>query len=165
MTRANDEADVAERLVSRATSSAEVVLKAEREPAVPGQAVKNERRAETRYAINLSVTLVGDHNFYVGFSENLSEGGIFVRTQQVLPIGTRLEVTLTLPTCSTAVRAVGIVRWVRLPDAVREEHNNYGSGDPSSKPGMGLQFEALDPATADAITRFAKYREPEFFDT
>jgi hypothetical protein len=60
---------------------------------------------------------------------------------------------------------MGEVRWVRLPNAVREDYNNFGSGgDDSSKPGMGVQFKDLTPQIVGAITRFMKHRQPEFYE-
>jgi uncharacterized protein (TIGR02266 family) len=137
-----------------------------RRPAPPEPLAGDDRRAKPRYYANVHVTMESEHNFYVGLSENLSEGGLFLGTHRLLPIGTRLELTFTLPTSSTVLSAVGIVRWVRVPDAGREDRPDYASGDePPSNPGMGIQFQELDAETALAISRFAHYREPEFFDT
>ena len=110
------------------------------------------------------VTLLGDHNFYTGLTENLSEGGLFVHTQSTLPIGTVLRVEFTLPTSSEKLSMVGEVRWIRSPDAVREAHNNYGSaGAGGLKPGMGIQFKELAPESVKAITKFISIRNPDFY--
>ncbi len=163
MARTKDEADVAERVIDRTTRSAHVTIK---ESTGTSGAPGAERRVKTRFAASLKVTLVGEHNFYVGLSENLSEGGIFVQTQNALPIGTTIRVDFTLPTSGDAFSIVGQVRWVRLPDAVREEHNNYGGGAASGdarKAGMGIQFLAMTPETSSAITKFITIRNPEFY--
>ena len=41
------------------------------------------RRGHHRFSVDLDVSLGSDHNFYSGFAENLSVGGVFVATHQV----------------------------------------------------------------------------------
>jgi uncharacterized protein (TIGR02266 family) len=168
MSRTTEEAEITERMVDRGTEAANVLVSAEPEPqlsAAPAAPVAYERRAKPRYTVHFSVTLAGDNNFYLGISENLSEGGLFVRTQKVLSIGTRIEMDFVLPTSAKHLSVTGVVRWVRSPDAVREEYNNYGSvEDANSKPGLGLQFEELSPEVSHEIAKFIRYRKPEFYD-
>jgi uncharacterized protein (TIGR02266 family) len=109
--------------------------------------------------------MVGEHNFYLGLSENLSEGGLFVATHDILPIGTPIRVDLRLPTSRDLLSVDGEVRWVRSPDAVGDTGSNFGSGsDASVKPGMGIQFRDTSPEVTRAIEKFMKHRKPEFFD-
>ena len=164
MTTTKDEAELAERVVAVETKTAEVVIY-ERAPEGPGQKAEDERRKRPRYTLHLTVSLFGDNNFYLGLSENVSEGGLVVRTQDVLATGTRIKVEFTLPTSSKPVSAIGVVRWVRSPDAVRQEFNNFGSvDDESSKAGMGIQFEEIDSQATEAISKFIRYRKPEFYE-
>ncbi|HEU5076246.1 MAG TPA: hypothetical protein VFU02_18765, partial [Polyangiaceae bacterium] len=39
-----------------------------------------DHRIDPRAAVELDVSLGSDHNFYAGFVENLSAGGVFVAT-------------------------------------------------------------------------------------
>jgi uncharacterized protein (TIGR02266 family) len=154
MIRTKDEAEVTARVVDRTTATAQVLV---REAAA-------ERRGQPRYDVTIKVTLLGDHNFYMGLTENISEGGLFVQTQRLLPMGTTLRMEFSLPTSSEAISAVGEVRWVRSANAVREEHNNFGSGgEDAFKPGMGIQFKELSPETAAAIAEFIQIRKPDFY--
>ena len=73
---------------------------------------------------NLGATT--ESNFYVGFSGEISQGGVFVATYNILPKGTRVELLVTLPgNLSTEVR--GTVRFVRDPMDMMSD----------SEPGMG----------------------------
>lgn len=165
MIKSKDEADVAARVIDRTTESAQVSIRYSTiNPAASEPGVERDRRAKPRYGVSLSVTLFGDHNFYIGLSENLSEGGLFVQTQTTLPIGTTIQIEFTLPGSSAAFSVVGEVRWIRSANAVREDYNNFGSGgDEASKPGLGIQFKELTPETAAAITKFIRLRDPDFY--
>ncbi len=110
------------------------------------------RRADPRFSVDLDVSLGSDHNFYSGFAENLSCGGVFVATHQVRPVGEKVEVSIHLPD-GTEVRAVGEVRWTRLFNA-----------ESDMPPGMGLRFIELEKASNQAIERFLCEREPIFYD-
>jgi len=132
--------------------------------AASGATGEADRRIKPRHAVSINVTLFGEHNFYVGLSENLSEGGLFVGTQNILPIGTLIRMEFTLPTFPDAVSVVGEVRWVRSPNAFSKDHNNFSSGGgDAGRPGMGIQFKELTPEVSKAITKFIGIRDPEFY--
>ena len=155
--RSQDEVWVTKRVIERTTSSAQVLVR-------EAPLADADRREKPRYDVSISVTLVGDHNFYVGLTENLSEGGLFVRTQRTLPLGTSLKIEFSLPTAGEPLSLVGEVRWVRMTNAVREEYNNFGYGDDDAyKPGMGIQFKSVGPEAARAIAQFVRMRAPDFY--
>jgi uncharacterized protein (TIGR02266 family) len=112
----------------------------------------SHRRGHQRFSVDLDVSLGSDHNFYSGFAENLSVGGVFVATHQLRPVGETVEVCIHLPD-GTEVRAAGEVRWVRLFNS-----------ESDMPPGMGLRFGQLEPTANQAIERFLNQREPIFFD-
>ena len=72
----------------------------------------DHRREHSRFTVDLDVTVGSDHNFYAGFAENLSAGGVFIATHKLKPAGSTIELCITLPEGKT-VRAVGEVRWIR----------------------------------------------------
>ena len=155
MMRSKDEAEFAQRVIHRSTAAAQVLVR-ERDEA--------ERRVKPRYDVRLTVTLVGDHNFYVGLTENISEGGLFVQTQRTLPIGATLQLEFSLPTSSAPITVTGVVRWARSANAVAKEHDNFASGgDEAFKPGMGIQFVDVSDAALRAITKFIGIRHPDFY--
>lgn len=110
------------------------------------------RREHARFSVDLDVTIGSDHNFYAGFAENLSAGGVFIATHNVKPVGSKVEVSINLPS-GAQVQAAGEVRWIRV--------FNEQSDMP---PGMGVRFEQLEPSAEDAIQNFLSQRDPLFFD-
>ncbi len=112
-----------------------------------------ERRTSPRAELHVEVSLDSDTNFYQGFSEDVSAGGLFVATYNLAPIGTSFELEFTLPD-GYVVRARAEVRWIRdLLDDV-----------PDARPGMGLAFSALSEGDERAIGRFVNTRIPLFYD-
>jgi len=112
----------------------------------------SERRNHERKQLRSELSLWTEHNFYTGFTEDISEGGLFVATHEFLPVGSPIDLELELPG-GHALRVRGIVRWVRDPH------------DPGETiPGMGIQFETLAPADLAAISEFMRNREPMFWD-
>jgi len=112
-----------------------------------------ERRRVPRAFLETEITFESADNFYTGFTEDISEGGLFLTTYDLRPLGTELEVELTLPT-GHIVRAVGVVRWVRDP---RDE-------EPDCPPGMGIQFRELPSEDRRAIHEFIEARTPLFYE-
>ena len=126
---------------------------------------KDERRANGRSKLALALTLHGGHNFYLGVSENISEGGLFVVTYMKLEIGEQVELEFTLPTLDRPIRVVGEVRWFRTPDCNHAEHNNYGDvNDENHHAGYGIQFRAVHHEDQEAINAFLQTRQPDFFE-
>ena len=119
----------------------------------PGSVEAPKRRAHSRYRVDLDVTVTSEHNFYAGFVENLSVGGVFIATHQLKPVGARVEFSVNLPDEGEPVRGKGEVRWVRI----------YSDAS-NVPPGMGIRFEALDAGSRRRIERFLAQREPMFFD-
>jgi uncharacterized protein (TIGR02266 family) len=112
-----------------------------------------QRRTSARFAVDLDVSLGSDHNFYAGFAENLSAGGIFVATHLLKPVGSSIELSIHLPDREEPVCGKGEVRWVR-------EYNERSD----MPPGMGIRFNEIEQVAVDAIEQFLRQREPLFFD-
>ncbi len=112
----------------------------------------SHRREHSRFSVDLEVTVGSDHNFYAGFAENLSAGGVFIATHNLKPVGSKIELSITLPS-GAKVQAQGEVRWIRV--------FNETSDTP---PGMGVKFLEVDGAAVSAINDFLARRDPLFFD-
>ncbi|MBN1204861.1 MAG: TIGR02266 family protein [Myxococcaceae bacterium] len=101
------------------------------------------RRATDRKAVGLLVKLkhsdVG--SFAEEFATNLSPGGMFIRTRTPQPVGTPVKFEVQIAGGVRVLRGMAVVRWVR--DATSTE----------GPPGMGLQFQELDPLTQVLIDR------------
>ena len=110
------------------------------------------RREHSRFHVDLDVTVGSDHNFYAGFAENLSAGGVFIATHKLKPVGSQIELTINLPD-GVQLRAIGDVRWIRV--------FNEQSDTP---PGMSVRFTDLADASVALIQSFLARRDPLFFD-
>jgi len=112
----------------------------------------SHRREHSRFHVDLDVTVGSDHNFYAGFAENLSAGGVFIATHKLKPVGSSIELSINLPD-GVQLRATGEVRWIRV--------FNEQSDTP---PGMGVRFNGLADASVAMIQKFLARRDPLFFD-
>ena len=109
-------------------------------------------RTSARIPMQTQVDLSSDSNVFTGFSTNLSEGGVFVATVNLLPVGTPVDLTFTLPG-NTRITVKGEVRWTReIDDRV-----------PDVFPGVGVRFVELGVDAAQALHRFVADREPLFY--
>ena len=111
----------------------------------------DDRRGHARQILKLVITMHGETNFYTGHSEDLSAGGIFIATTHVLPIGTPVVLSFTLPGSDVPIGVVGTVQWVRGPNG-------------TVKPGMGVRFDDLCKQSLHAIRAFTLQRTPELLD-
>ena len=111
-------------------------------------------RRYRRFPLKVEVGYATDHNFYTGFLENLSSGGLFIATHQPTQIGEVMEVTFTVPGIPAPCIAIAQVTWLR----------DYDASNDDMVPGMGLKFIQLDPKVRAAVELFIKHREPIFFD-
>jgi uncharacterized protein (TIGR02266 family) len=111
------------------------------------------RREHLRIPMAVGVSLSSDHNFYVGWSENISEGGLFVVTHELLPVGTRVEVTLEVAGQLEPTTLTCQVCWHRKTDELTSD----------CEPGMGLSFLDLAPETEEKIQTFVSVRREAMF--
>jgi uncharacterized protein (TIGR02266 family) len=115
---------------------------------------RSETRGAVRAAVYATVNLSSEHNFWSGLTMNMSEGGLFVATYNVVPVGTMLSLNMTLPFEHDPIVTLAEVRWIRP----------Y-SGQDDLPPGLGLQFVDTNASSLAKIKRFtATIREPLFFE-
>ena len=121
---------------------------------MPGE--DDNSRIATRVELKVQVDMRNENTFFTGFSENISEGGLFVATEAPYEIGESLEFELKIMgTEILAGEFKAIVRWVRPA--------NTAGGLPA---GMGLQFVDLPPEATAGIQRFidSRMKDTLFFD-
>ncbi len=111
------------------------------------------RANEERVRVEANIGATTESNFYVGFSGEVAEGGVFLSTYEVLPRGTPVDMLVTLPG-GFETRIAGRVRFVRDPLDFSAD----------SEPGMGIQFEGLSAQDRELILRFIRKRPPTFYD-
>lgn len=100
-----------------------------------------------RIAVCLLVSFEIDASFYVGLTENLSEGGVFVATRAVQSVGARIDLGIMIPE-EEPLRARGSVVWQRP--------SGQGKG---GMPGMGIRFDGLPPHERARIRDLAQTQD------
>lgn len=109
-------------------------------------------RKAPRVALDADIGFQSDTNFYTGFSEDLSDGGLFIATYNLLPVGAEVTINFTLPDGHLVV-AKGHVTWVR----------EFNEATPDVAPGIGVQFETLTETDMKSIRSFLRKRAPMFY--
>jgi len=100
-----------------------------------------DRRATPRRLVVTRVELRDGDRAAVGITEDISEGGLFVASFDVRPVGTVLEVALTLPGHEDPI--------VARAEVVRVRDNRAAVAE--RIPGMGMRFVDLDDAARASI--------------
>lgn len=104
----------------------------------------DDRRTYYRKRVTVKVGMRSEHGFWAGFTEDISEGGIFVATSAPFDMGEKVTVNLMLGKKLGMVPVTCEVRWIR-PDT--------GGGLP---PGMGLAFLDLDDEAAAQVRHYVE---------
>jgi uncharacterized protein (TIGR02266 family) len=106
-----------------------------------------------RLTVDLLVGACTEHNFWTGLARNLARGGVFVATHNVAPVGTLVELKLTIAGEEVPTPVLAQIRSI-VP---------YSGED--IPPGWILQFVDIDAAAIAMIRSFvANVRSPLFFD-
>ena len=122
-------------------------------PTSVGGRPEDQRRFE-RSECKVEVTLESESNFYNGFTENMSTGGLFIATYDTKEIGEKVSMEFTLPGRPDPISVKGEVRWLR----------DLNPMTPDMTPGMGVRFIDLPAEAAAAITDFITQKDPLFYD-
>jgi Tfp pilus assembly protein PilZ len=102
--------------------------------------------------IDVELGIHSASNFYKGLSGNdvIEHGGIFVATYKALKLGASVNLRVLLPG-DYEFNAIGVVQWTRA------------AGD-GSEPGVGARFSQITPEGRQLVYRYARNREPMFYD-
>jgi type IV pilus assembly protein PilZ len=103
----------------------------------------SNRRSAERIDVTWSVDCETEDTFLYANITNISEMGIFVRTQEPLEVGTRLTLKFSPPGTEEPFIATGQVQWVNPVRMLADNPN----------PGMGIRFVNL---TADERERLVE---------
>jgi uncharacterized protein (TIGR02266 family) len=112
----------------------------------------NGERGSRRLGARLVASLELDESSYFGFTENLSEDGIFVATRAPQKVGATVSILIALPDLAL-VRAQGTVRWTRRPSDAK-----------GVAAGLGIRFESLSALDAVRIHDFLQARQSSLVD-
>jgi hypothetical protein len=105
------------------------------------------RPLPTRVEVNVS--LVSEHNFYVGQTRRMDSGGVFIATAMPPPVGTRLQVRLGLAD-GRKIDLEGEVAFVREKSATIGRQPT----------GCGVRLHGIPGWAVDAVERFILARQP-----
>lgn len=119
------------------------------------EAVETNRRDESRQDFEVQVGLLADYQFYTGFSHNISTGGLFIATHDILPVGSVFHVTFRIPGIDHVFSCDAEVRWSRTYDG--------GTLD-TVQPGMGVRFVDLSELEIGLINGYIVGRELLFHE-
>jgi uncharacterized protein (TIGR02266 family) len=111
---------------------------ADRAPAETRTAV--ERRRSQRAPVTVRIEYATVDALFSDFTRNINEGGIFVETDEPIPLDEKVELRLRLPGTPELVHARGRV--------VRVEPASEGSAA-----GIAIEFEQLDGAARELINQ------------
>lgn len=104
----------------------------------PAESVVRDKRVHPRVVVNTTVTCeLRDAAGFVGLAKDISIGGMFVESTEVLPFGTEISIVGRFPGAKAALRLSGIVRWAK-PD------------------GFGIQFGSLGARETHAISELLR---------
>lgn len=113
-----------------------------------------ERREARRQAFDLQVGVSSEHRLFVGLAHNISEGGLFIATDEHFKRGDRIEVRFSLPGTDHVFEKQAVVRWIRPIE----------SGEENGMAGVGVQFEGLTDEETKLLNAFLNVRDPIFYD-
>lgn len=104
--------------------------------------VKNEKRKRPRVDFNIETVLETENEVHRSDRcENISMSGMFLRTENPLPVGTTGRITITLTCGESRLEIKGECRVVREEAA-----------------GMGLEFTDIDPDSSINLFNVVKYQ-------
>jgi type IV pilus assembly protein PilZ len=103
----------------------------------------DDRRVDPRAEVELEVHYRTRQEFMAAYSKNISGGGIFIRTQQPLPLNHKVLLRFTLPGIANRFEIHGVVVWA-----------NPASLKSSFPAGMGIKFMEYDPKAQQMLADF-----------
>lgn len=106
-----------------------------------------ERRARPRALIRVLVDYESSGTYLYDYSNDLSEGGLFIETEQPLQKGSKLNLRFTLPNLDKVFEITGKVAWVnQVP--------KHDSKPVKGRPGMGVQFVNMEAEDKAALEKY-----------
>ena len=105
----------------------------------------DDRRVHTRYETSIAVDYASGDTFLFAYLQNISEMGIFIRTDAPLKVGTRLTLRFHVVESAPLVLE-GEVTWI----------NPYRESGDNLNPGMGVRFSELSPDRREQVVELVR---------
>jgi type IV pilus assembly protein PilZ len=96
-----------------------------------------EKRKKARIPLRVKVEYRSLGGFVSDWTDNISEGGLFILTENPLPVGSQVRLVFSLPGLPLMLDLRGRVRWVTSPYGLRS--------------GMGIEFTELGESVRGRI--------------
>ena len=93
----------------------------------------DEKRDHPRAMIQLSVEYSRLNTFFRDYTCNISQGGMFIKTEKPMPVGSLFQLKLVVPELPKPLKLQCEVRWT-------EQLKDLDQGDVDQEPGMGIRF-------------------------
>lgn len=104
-----------------------------------------ERRIHQRFDTSIAVDYASGDTFLFAYLTNISEMGIFIRTNEPLVVGTRLRLRFQVDESDPLVLE-GEVTWI----------NPYRPKGENINPGMGVRFIQLTPERREQMVALVR---------
>ncbi|HEX7125387.1 MAG TPA: TIGR02266 family protein [Thermodesulfobacteriota bacterium] len=115
---------------------------------------KGDKRRQPRVPIyvkvDYKVDMTRDDAPYSDYSANINRDGLFLKSRSPLTPGTLVNLQFSLPEDSRVIKVAGRVVWI-----TKEFEDRVGG---RTEPGMGIEFQDVDPETAKRIDSLVKKR-------
>jgi type IV pilus assembly protein PilZ len=102
-----------------------------------------DRRRSGRFAVTLQVDCETEDTFLYAYITNISEMGIFVKTDKPLPVGAQLILRFASPTSTDSFVLTGLVQWINPVRPLGDNPN----------PGMGIRFQELSAEDRERLVQ------------
>jgi len=102
-----------------------------------------ERREHPRAVVQIEIEFKHTIDFVTSYMLNISKGGLFIKTDEALPLDTIVFLRFTLPGDTKLIETEGKVVWCNT----KKEKGYFPRG-------MGIKFLRLNPADAEKIKIF-----------
>ncbi len=113
------------------------------------------RRTSKRTKFDIEVGIATRHRLFVGLTDNISTGGLFIATDEELKRGDRIEVRFNIPGNEHTFHKQAEVAWTRPYDELGNDRN--------SQAGAGLKLLDLSDTEKRLLNGFIAEHEPLFF--
>jgi len=105
----------------------------------------SDKRTSPRAITTIQIMYKDSMDFIKSYMLNISSGGLFISTDNALPLDADVHMQITLPGDSQIINAVGKVVW-----------SNPKGGRGNFPKGMGIKFDKIDRDALDRIKNFVK---------
>ncbi len=103
-----------------------------------------DRREHRRYPVTLKICYSALDTFFYDYAINISQGGVFIRTDKPLPVGSPVHLKFSIPGTEREIESEGQVMRV-----IKSGHN-------PEPPGMGIRFESIKKEDVRLIAKLWK---------